>query len=375
MQHLVKRVSVTAGVVVSMLLPLHNAGAVEPVLVTGHVVAAGGAGPEGAAGRTVTAVVYPRLAVATTGKPQAGIVVGSATVGGAGAYEIDAVPTASVLATLDPSGLVNLMLSVSGAESMPTWVARRWTGSGWVAPDASPTVSGAGALRSDVRVSRTAPKDVHAQSGICPPTIRRVISSTIRTDKIGVARGGFDMDVTATLGVDSAVGIEVAGGPDTGSFHATGTYRWTSTSGASATENTGSRATQRFDTYVHADFRHYLVQYIPCSGSPWQNDEVGEWTGGLGFGPLNYYAPGACFAVPGAVPMTLGSNGVREKHTGTTYVVGGAASAFGVSLSGESSQSSSYTMTWHAGRRYTTYTICGLDGQGLPTTGFVNADF
>jgi hypothetical protein len=201
------------------------------------------------------------------------------------------------------------------------------------------------------------------------------VSSTIRTDKVGVARGGFDMDATATMGVDSEVGIEVAGGLDTSSFHATGSYRWTSTTGASATENTGSRATARFDTYVRADFRHYLVQYIPCSGTPWENDEVGEWTGGLGFGPLNYYAPGPCFAVPGAVAVPMSKNGVREKHSGTTYVIGGAASAFGVSLNGQSSQTTSFTMKWHAGLRYTTYTICGLGGQGLATTGFVNADF
>jgi len=208
--------------------------------------------------------------------------------------------------------------------------------------------------------------------------MRKVLDSTVRSDRVGQVHVGWDLNATVTFNSGSTASMEIGIGSSIAGLGPRGNFRQSNTSDSSGSQETGDHPTARWDTYYTAQFRHYHIKHwlAPsyCAPKVWYTDEVGKWVGGPNYGAHNALAAKDCSFV-NAVVDYMAATGERTKTTGATYSQDFGVGGYGFDLRVKSEQRKANSISWKAGTRYNRYDICGqTPGKAWSESGLTASD-
>lgn len=276
-----------------------------------------------------------------------------------------AVEPADALPFTDASGYANFE-SMTMVDGLPTFFSfsRRWTGSSWVdqtgarggEPVEVALEDRREALSAGARAVAASPSLAVASSEV--PCTWYVESNGNATTKVGEYHAGADTKGKFVYGTGADSDISVGYNYGSG-FSLSGTGHVGNSRSAASTWNRGPNFHKQL-TSVFSYVKWHLTLGPSCTsssasfGKRWYKVTPGSWMGGATEGP----------SISG--PFCTGTNRVAfgkatefDRGTGRSYSYGGAASAFGASLTATSGYSSRVDMHWEFGTATSTHYLCG----------------
>jgi hypothetical protein len=338
-----------------------------PTLVIGRLFDDHGAAVSG----RVSVYVAPELQVGDPAQPEEQI---ATTVSDEnGQFQLSADPAAGpvqgalVRAARQNGGWVNFdLIAATGGQIVYRAVARHLVNGQWVeTEDGKPPTAPASV---DLKVSKGAP-------GVAPASAKRSLAGKanpnwvcfVSTDVVaegdayttyGELHTGTDHTAYFRYGesADSNIGVGFSYGD--GNWSISGTAHVGNNRGASEQWNVGEEFGYKLRSEFH--YKKYRTE-DGCDGITYYEVKATSWNAGQEYGSGIHYYDHHCLDdyYEYRARFYPGNTFTREDSESVTF--GGAASAFGASLTAQSGFSSNVISHWHFGYDYSAYWLCGND--------------